>query len=59
MEEIVSKMIDINTNLGTTLKVMVTGGSPVGLGFALLLESLMGSKVAIKVYDGGLKRGHV
>jgi pSer/pThr/pTyr-binding forkhead associated (FHA) protein len=34
------------------LQVIVTGGGPVGLTFALLLDQLMGDKVAIKVYDG-------
>ncbi|HEV2259652.1 MAG TPA: FHA domain-containing protein [Streptosporangiaceae bacterium] len=34
------------------LRVTVTGGGPVGLSFALLLEHLMGPRVAIKVYDG-------
>jgi len=34
------------------LRVTVTGGGPVGLSFALLLEDLMGPRVAIKVYDG-------
>jgi FHA domain len=33
------------------LRVTVTGGGPVGLSFALLLEHLMGSRVSIKVYD--------
>jgi|HubBroStandDraft_1064217.scaffolds.fasta_scaffold18543_1 hypothetical protein len=33
------------------LRVTVTGGGPVGLSFALLLEHLMGPAVAIKVYD--------
>jgi len=33
------------------LRVTVTGGGPVGLSFALLLEHLMGPKVAIKIYD--------
>jgi len=30
----------------------VTGGGPVGLSFALLLENFMGRRVALKVYDG-------
>jgi len=34
------------------LKVTVTGGGPVGLSFALLLEELMGNKADIKIYDG-------
>ncbi|WP_369214633.1 FHA domain-containing protein [Streptomyces flavofungini] len=34
------------------LKVTVSGGGPVGLAFALLLESLLGERVAITVYDG-------
>jgi hypothetical protein len=33
------------------LHVTVTGGGPVGLSFALLLEHLMGPRVSIKVYD--------
>jgi 2-polyprenyl-6-methoxyphenol hydroxylase-like FAD-dependent oxidoreductase len=33
------------------VKVTVTGGGPVGLSFALLLESLMNSEVSIAVYD--------
>ncbi|AJF64011.1 FHA domain-containing protein [Streptomyces vietnamensis] len=37
---------------GPVLNVTVTGGGPVGLSFALLLESLMGPRVAITVYDG-------
>jgi hypothetical protein len=34
------------------LQVTITGGGPVGLSFALLLEHLMGARVAITVYDG-------
>ena len=34
------------------LRVTVTGGGPVGLSFALLLEDLMGPQVDITVYDG-------
>jgi pSer/pThr/pTyr-binding forkhead associated (FHA) protein len=34
------------------LRVTVTGGGPVGLSFALLLEHLMGPRVAIKAFDG-------
>jgi len=34
------------------LRVTVTGGGPVGLSLALLLEHLMGPLVIIKVYDG-------
>jgi hypothetical protein len=33
------------------LHVTVTGGGPVGLSFALLLEHMMGSRVAVRVYD--------
>ena len=33
------------------MRVTVTGGGPVGLSFALLLEHLMGPRVTIKVYD--------
>jgi hypothetical protein len=33
------------------LRVTVTGGGPVGLSFALLLEHLMGDRVAIRLYD--------
>ncbi len=33
------------------LHVTVTGGGPVGLSFALLLEHLMGPRVAIKIYE--------
>jgi len=37
---------------GPALHVTVTGGGPVGLSLALLLEHLMGPLAAIKVYDG-------
>ena len=33
------------------LRVTISGGGPVGLSFALLLEYLMGPRVRIKVYD--------
>ena len=35
----------------SVLRVTVTGGGPVGLSFALLLEHLMGPRVVVKVYD--------
>jgi len=38
------------------LRVIVTGGGPVGLAFALLLEDLMGPRVDITIYDGRWKR---
>src|SRR5580658_6362273 len=38
------------------LRVTVTGGGPVGLSFALLLEHLMGPRVAVSVYDGRWQR---
>lgn len=37
---------------GPVLRVTVSGGGPVGLAFALLLEHLMGPRVAVTVYDG-------
>lgn len=36
---------------GPVLDVTVSGGGPVGLSFALLLECLMGRRVAVTVYD--------
>jgi hypothetical protein len=38
------------------LRVTITGGGPVGLSFALLLEDLMGPRVAIKIYDSRWQR---
>jgi FHA domain len=38
------------------LRVTVTGGGPVGLSLALLLEHLMGPLVTIKVYDSRWQR---
>lgn len=35
----------------SALRVTVTGGGPVGLSFALLLEHMMGPRAAVKVYD--------
>ena len=41
------------------LRVVVTGGGPVGLAFALLLEDLLGARADITVYDGRWTRdGH-
>ncbi len=37
------------------LRVTITGGGPVGLSLALLLEYLLGSKVAIKIYESRWK----
>lgn len=37
---------------GQVLHVTISGGGPVGLSFALLLENLMGRRVAITLYDG-------
>ncbi|MFD0366399.1 FHA domain-containing protein [Streptomyces sp. NPDC059071] len=37
---------------GSVLNVTVSGGGPVGLSFALLLEHLMGPRVNITVHDG-------
>ncbi len=39
-----------------TLRVLVTGGGPVGLAFALLLEDLLGSRVDITIYEGRWRR---
>jgi hypothetical protein len=35
-----------------TLRVTISGGGPVGLTLALLLEHLLGPRVAITIYDG-------
>jgi hypothetical protein len=37
---------------GPVLQVTISGGGPVGLSLALLLEHLMGQRVAITLYDG-------
>ncbi|MBG0850443.1 FHA domain-containing protein [Streptomyces spinoverrucosus] len=42
---------DASANPGV-LRVTVTGGGPVGLAFALLLENALPGRVAITVYDG-------
>ncbi len=34
------------------LRVLITGGGPVGLSLALLLDCLLGQRVAITMYDG-------
>jgi 2-polyprenyl-6-methoxyphenol hydroxylase-like FAD-dependent oxidoreductase len=40
---------------GPTLRVTISGGGPVGLSLALLLDHLLGSQVAIQVYEGRWK----
>jgi FHA domain len=40
----------------SVMKVTISGGGPVGLTFALLLADLMGSRVAIRIYNGRWKR---
>jgi 2-polyprenyl-6-methoxyphenol hydroxylase-like FAD-dependent oxidoreductase len=37
---------------GPVLRVTISGGGPVGLSLALLLEHTMGAQVAITIYDG-------
>lgn len=37
---------------GPVLRVTISGGGPVGLSLALLLERLLGPRVAVTVYDG-------
>ncbi len=37
---------------GQVLRVTISGGGPVGLSLALLLDHLMGERVAITMYDG-------
>lgn len=37
---------------GPVLNATVSGGGPVGLAFALLLEHLLGQRAAITIYDG-------
>jgi 2-polyprenyl-6-methoxyphenol hydroxylase-like FAD-dependent oxidoreductase len=44
-------MPGLDTAPGRPLKVTVTGGGPVGLTFALLLESLVSGEVSIAVHD--------
>ncbi|MEW1722401.1 FHA domain-containing protein [Streptomyces sp. NPDC093109] len=34
------------------LRVTITGGGPVGLAFALMLENMLRGRVAIKIYEG-------
>ncbi|MEW9548309.1 FHA domain-containing protein [Nonomuraea sp. NPDC050783] len=41
---------------GQVLRVTISGGGPVGLSLALLLDQLMGERVAITVYDGRWRR---
>jgi hypothetical protein len=39
----------------SAMRVTITGGGPVGLAFALLVEYLVGQRAAIKIYDGRWK----
>jgi FHA domain-containing protein len=48
--------VPVKVAAGPVLNVTVTGGGPVGLSFALLLDHLMGPRVAVKVYDGRWQR---
>ncbi len=51
-----TRLIPVQRVVANALRVIVSGGGPVGLAFALLLEDLMGPRVDITVYDGRWKR---
>ncbi|MEV8630826.1 FHA domain-containing protein [Streptosporangium sp. NPDC051023] len=50
LQTVVRRALSVGS--GQVLHVTVSGGGPVGLSFALLLEQLMGHRVAITMYDG-------
>lgn len=41
----------VRASSAQVLRVLVAGGGPVGLAFALLLEDLLGSRVDVTIYD--------
>ncbi len=55
LRETVGNVVPAPRSAPAALRVTITGGGPVGLGFALLLEYLMGPLVAVKIYDGRWK----
>ena len=57
VQGVVTRAADVPVKApASVLRVTITGGGPVGLALALLLDHLMGPRVAIKIYDGRWKR---
>jgi len=46
-----TRIAPVRPSSPTVLRVIVTGGGPVGLAFALLLEHLMGARVDVTVFE--------
>ncbi|MFC4592140.1 FHA domain-containing protein [Sphaerisporangium corydalis] len=49
---VIRSLIKSVVDPGPVLRVTISGGGPVGLSLALLLENLMGQRVSITLYDG-------
>ncbi len=56
IESATIRAADVPKAQGSALRVTITGGGPVGLAFALLLEHAIGPRAGIKIYDSRWQR---